>query len=152
MTEGRRKEFARFARFNDPSAREEIPDPNAATTFEASRIDWDAIAQPRHQEWLRLYRQLLRLRSHHIVSRLSTEADACAIKANYNTHADHGLTAIWHFLDGSKLTLIANLGASPLSEPTPLATHMIYASPEVGPGTLQRGTLPAWSVVWFLES
>ena len=56
----------------------------------------------------------LRLRSHHIVSRLSTEADACAIKANYNTHADHGLTAIWHFLDGSKLTLIANLGASPL--------------------------------------
>jgi len=151
VTEGRRKEFARFARFNDPSAREEIPDPNAAETFEASRLNWDAIAQPKHREWLRLYRQLLRLRRQHIVSRLSTETDACAIKARYNTHADHGLTAEWHFSDRSKLTLIANLGASLLSGLTSPATNMIYASEEVKADTLQRGTLPPWSVVWFLE-
>jgi maltooligosyltrehalose trehalohydrolase len=148
VTEGRRKEFARFARFNDPLARQKIPDPNAATTFEASRIDWDVITQPQHQEWLRLYRQLLELRSQHVVARL---AAACAIKANYNTLADHGLTADWHFRDGSELTLIANLGATPLSGLTPPPTHMIYASQEVGADTLQHGLLPPWSVVWFLE-
>jgi len=94
---------------------------------------------------------LLRLRRQHIVSRLSTETDACAIKARYNTHADHGLTAEWHFSDRSKLTLIANLGASLLSGLTSPATNMIYASEEVKADTLQRGTLPPWSVVWFLE-
>lgn len=149
VTAGRRNEFARFSRFNDPSACEEIPDPNAPRTFEASRLDWDVIAQPRHREWLRLYRQLLRLRCQHIVSRLSA---ACAIKADYNAHADHGLTANWHFADSSKLTLLANLGTVPFSGLTPPVAQMIYASQEVNGDTLKRGTLPAWSVVWFLES
>src|SRR5205807_9029199 len=43
VTAGRRNEFARFARFNNPSAREEIPDPNATATFAASRLDWSTI-------------------------------------------------------------------------------------------------------------
>ncbi|MGA8539738.1 MAG: DUF3459 domain-containing protein, partial [Terriglobales bacterium] len=122
-----------------------------AETFEASRLNWDAIAQPQHREWLRLYRQLLQLRRQHIVSRLSNKAEACAIKAHCNTHADHGLTAEWHFPNRSKLTLIANLGVSPLSGLTPPVSNMIYASEEVNTGTLQRGTLPPWSVAWFLE-
>jgi maltooligosyltrehalose trehalohydrolase len=37
VREGRRKEFAKFAAFADPQAREAIPDPNALSTFEASR-------------------------------------------------------------------------------------------------------------------
>ncbi len=35
VREGRRKEFARFKAFTDPAMREKIPDPNAASTFEA---------------------------------------------------------------------------------------------------------------------
>ena len=38
VTAGRRNEFARFTRFNDPAARKGIPDPNAESTFEASRL------------------------------------------------------------------------------------------------------------------
>jgi malto-oligosyltrehalose trehalohydrolase len=149
VTAGRRKEFARFARFNDESAREQIPDPNDGRTFEACRLDWDAIAQPQHQGWLRLYRQLLRLRHHHIVPRLSA---ACAIQADYNVRADHGLTAHWHFPDRAKLTLLANLRTAPHSGLTPPATQMIYTSEDVSAEALQQGTLPAWSVAWFLES
>jgi malto-oligosyltrehalose trehalohydrolase len=147
---GRRNEFARFARFNDPASREGIPDPNAATTFKASKLDWPDLAQPRHQEWLTFYRELLKLRSQHIVSRLS---GACAIKAGYEVHEDRGgLSAHWQFPDRSKLTLLANLAAHPLSGITVPSAQMIYASAEVNDDVLQKGTLPPWSVVWFLQS
>src|ERR1700723_3249814 len=62
---GRRNEFARFARFSDPDSRAGIPDPNVASTFEASRLDWGDLTEPRHREWLRFYRQLLKLRWQH---------------------------------------------------------------------------------------
>ncbi len=147
---GRRNEFARFARFNDPAAREGIPDPNASTTFKASKLDWHDLTHPRHQEWLTFYRELLKLRSQHIVSQLS---GACAIKAGYEVPEDRGgLSAHWQFPDRSKLTLLANLAAHPLSGITVPSAQMIYASAEVNDDVLEKGTLPPWSVVWFLQS
>jgi maltooligosyltrehalose trehalohydrolase len=154
---GRRNEFARFARFNDPAARAGIPDPNAASTFEASRLDWKDINESAHLEWLRFYRELLRLRCRHIVSRLS---DSCAIEADYELHGNSGVTARWQLPDHSKLTLLANLGAISLSDISRrafAASQIIYASEDVPldglkRDGLKRGTLPAWSVVWTLES
>ena len=146
---GRRNEFARFARFNDPAARAGIPDPNAATTFEASRLDWDDLAQPRHRDWLRFYRRLLKLRCQHIVRHIS---DACAIKAFYEVHGDHGLIAHWDFPDGSKLALLANLSSASLTGFAVPASQVIYTSEGVNTDALRQGTLPAWSVAWFLES
>lgn len=110
VTAGRRNEFARFARFNDPADRERIPDPNAAATFQDSRLDWTVLAQPRHLDWLKFYRKLLGLRRQHIVSRLSA---GCALQSDYKVLGDFGLTAYWQFQDHSKLTLLANLGPAP---------------------------------------
>ncbi len=62
VTEGRRNEFAGFAAFRDEELRETIPDPQAVTTMEASRLDWDERSEPRHEGVLRLYRTLLALR------------------------------------------------------------------------------------------
>jgi maltooligosyltrehalose trehalohydrolase len=146
---GRRNEFARFTRFNDPAARAGIPDPNARKTFEASRLDWSELAQPHHREWLELYRQLLTLRCQHIVPRL---AEACAIKGSYQVHADRGLTVRWNFPDGSKLNLLANLGTASLSGLTPSASHVIYSSEGLTDIDMKRGMLPPWSVVWSLEA
>ncbi len=146
---GRRNEFARFARFNDPAARSGIPDPNTAGTFEASRLNWDDLAQPHHRKWLHFYRQLLRLRCQHLVPRIS---NACSIKAHYGVHENRGLSAHWEFPDGSKLTLLANLGTASLSGLTAPACQPIFASEEVNDNALQSGALPAWSVVWFMES
>jgi malto-oligosyltrehalose trehalohydrolase len=148
VTAGRRNEFASFAGFNDPAACMGIPDPNASATFEASRLDWNVIAQPRHREWLRFYRQLLKLRRQHIVSRLSA---GCNLKAEYQIHGDGGFTARWEFVDRSKLILLANLGPVSLSGLTPPTAQIIYATEELSLDALKRGTLPAWSVVWFLE-
>ncbi len=62
VTEGRREEFRGFALFRDPEAREKIPDPQAVSTFERSKLDWRELAQEEHAATLQLYRELLRLR------------------------------------------------------------------------------------------
>jgi len=146
---GRRNEFARFTRFQDPASRAGIPDPNAAATFEAARLDWQDLAQPRHRDCLSLYRRLLNLRRQHVVPRLS---QACGITGRYDLHADRGLAAHWHFPDGTKLILQANLGADSLTGLTSPTSEIIYASEHVDENALKQGALPAWSVAWFLES
>jgi maltooligosyltrehalose trehalohydrolase len=148
VSTGRRNEFAHFARFNDPVERKRIPDPNAGATFEASRLHWDSIDQPRHRDWLHFYRRLIKLRCEHIVSRL---AAGCAVKADYEVHGDRGLIASWEFPDRSKLVLMANLGGDSLSGLSAPPLEVIYASDGVS-ATLKEGTLPPWSVVWFLET
>jgi maltooligosyltrehalose trehalohydrolase len=62
VTEGRREEFSRFRAFADPRLRMEIPDPQAASTFESSRLQWDERERPGHAGVLALYRELLALR------------------------------------------------------------------------------------------
>jgi len=149
VTAGRRNEFVHFTRFNDPVERERIPDPNAAATFEASRLNWTAVSQLRPGDWLSFYRQLLKLRSESLVPHLS---NACRIESDYEVHGDRGLSARWKFADNSKLTLLANLGPAPLSGFQSSASQILYASEEVRADLLKQETLPAWSVVWSLES
>jgi maltooligosyltrehalose trehalohydrolase len=62
VTTGRREEFSRFEAFADPVTRLRIPDPQASSTFEDSRLAWDERTQPLHAGVLELYRTLLRLR------------------------------------------------------------------------------------------
>jgi len=62
ITQGRREEFKTFSNFADPALREKIPDPQAASTFEKSRLRWDELERIPHQGLWRLYQALLRLR------------------------------------------------------------------------------------------
>ena len=149
VTVGRRNEFAHFARFSDPVAREQIPDPAAAKTFEASRIHWNELEQPRHQGWLRFYRNLLKLRCQYIVPHLSGR---CAVKGEYEIQGERGLTARWKFPDQSNLILMANLGTDSLSGMPGPDSQIIYASEGMSDSAIKPGTLPPWSVAWFLQS
>ena len=65
VTEGRRREFAAFPEFSDEEARHSIPDPQARSTFESSRLPWDERADPSHRAVLELYRALIALRLDH---------------------------------------------------------------------------------------
>ena len=65
VTEGRRREFAAFAAFADPARRERIPDPQAESTFAASRLRWDERTQEPHASTWRWYQRLLWLRRTH---------------------------------------------------------------------------------------
>ncbi|HSY66632.1 MAG TPA: DUF3459 domain-containing protein, partial [Terriglobales bacterium] len=149
VTAGRRNEFARFARFSDPAERERIPDPTAPETFEASWLDWRELDQSSHRDWLRFYQNLLKLRSQHIVPRLSA---GCVVSSAYEIHGQRGLTAHWKFPDNSKLFLMANLGNDSLPGLTVPDAEFIYGSGEVDANRLKQGTLPPWSVAWFVES
>src|SRR3954470_1060424 len=62
ITQGRRREFQSFAAFRDPALRETIPDPQAAQTFENSKLNWDELDEPEHSRVLLLYSEFLRLR------------------------------------------------------------------------------------------
>jgi maltooligosyltrehalose trehalohydrolase len=57
VSDGRRQEFAHFGW--DP---EQIPDPQAASTFAASRLRWSELAGPSHAGVLDWYRRLVGLR------------------------------------------------------------------------------------------
>ncbi|MGE3268167.1 MAG: malto-oligosyltrehalose trehalohydrolase [Chloroflexota bacterium] len=78
VTEGRRKEFAGFAAFADPVRREQIPDPQAESTFRNCILDWRE--REHHADVFHVYRTLLRLRQEDTVlrhqSRQATRARA----------------------------------------------------------------------------
>ena len=79
VTEGRRKEFGHFAAFSDPHIRSWIPDPQAASTFEASKLNWGEREKEPHAGMLRLYRDLLRLRATEPALQPGGSSDAAAI-------------------------------------------------------------------------
>jgi maltooligosyltrehalose trehalohydrolase len=62
VAEGRRAEFASFASFANPEVRAGIPDPQAVSTFEASRLNWEERVQGEHARTLELYKKMLSLR------------------------------------------------------------------------------------------
>jgi maltooligosyltrehalose trehalohydrolase len=64
-TEGRRHEFSDFPEFSSEEGRARIPDPQAASTFLASRLVWDERQAPAHATVLALYRALIALRLDH---------------------------------------------------------------------------------------
>jgi len=105
VREGRRGEFAGFAAFADPAARESIPDPNAEETYEASRPE----PGPDAEEWRDLYTDLLRIRARDIAPRLR------GARCEYSeTLGEQAVRASWKLGDGSRLTLALNLGDAPV--------------------------------------
>ncbi len=70
VSQGRRREFKRFAAFADDAAAARIPDPNALTTFDASKLRWNERELPAHRARLELVRELLMLRRRHLAAHL----------------------------------------------------------------------------------
>jgi maltooligosyltrehalose trehalohydrolase len=144
VTEGRRREFARFARFADPFQRERIPDPGDVRTFERSQLDWSEPMQDRHRSRLELYRELLRVRREEIVPHTAGVSGRDAV---YELRGTRGLEARWRLRDGARLVLEANLSARPQSGFAPRAEgRVLHASHEL----FEDGVAPAWSVRWSL--
>jgi maltooligosyltrehalose trehalohydrolase len=118
VRDGRRREFAQYPEFGDPSARERIPDPTAEATFVASRLDWSEATRELHAGWLRRYRELLALRRREIVPRLP----AMAPGGRYDVIGPAAAVRVeWRLGDDTRLLLFANFAdtAAQLVEPTP---------------------------------
>jgi maltooligosyltrehalose trehalohydrolase len=109
VSRGRRAEFARFAAFADPAARERIPDPEAAATFEASTLRWAERDEGAHAARRSLIAALLRLRHEHLVPRLAGVRGG----GRHRCIGD-AFRVEWTLGDGSLWRLDANFGAAPL--------------------------------------
>ncbi len=130
IRDGRRSEFKHFAAFKDPARRASIPDPNAASTYDASRFE------PTDPAMEQLYRQLLTIRRDHIVPGIPA-----ARSLGVTVHAAGALTARWALGDGRALTIHVNLGG----DTVPLAptAEVLFTTVAAGQGELPPGSLVA---------
>ena len=151
VTEGRRREFARFERFADPEARESIPDPNDPETFRRSKLDWGALTREPHAGWHRLHRELLALRRREIAPRLPGMEGG---RTSFELIGQRGIRVYWHLGDGAVLTLTANLGDDEALIKGPAYEApggLLYLEPAEGAPAIAEGRLPPWSVAWHLQ-
>ena len=142
VREGRRREFADFSAFEDPAQRERIPDPNALTTYEASRLDDDEASAPEHRRHQARFRQWLALRHEHLVPWLK---GSCAIGAR--VLGDKAVEGRWSLGNGHTLTIAINLSPQPVSvvwQETPLVCSRDGVDEHIAEGRLPARTSAVW--------
>jgi 1,4-alpha-glucan branching enzyme len=139
VTQGRRAEFARFARFADPGARESIPDPNDPATFERSKLDRAERERAPHARWLAWYARLLQLRRDQLLPLLQGAASG-----HYTLDAECVLHVWWPLGEEHSLHQLVNLGDRPARAPPPASGRRLYATHAAGE------QLAPWSLqVWL---
>jgi len=150
VREGRRNEFRKWRSFADPSARDRIPDPNAVSTFESSKLDWNKPNAAPYADRLEQVGRLLEIRRSEITPRL---AELGSDNGRFLVANDHGLVVQWTLVDGSELKAFANLHdgewsiVASVPQPFRAAGRLLYATAEDGESALQSGLLPQWSVM-----
>jgi maltooligosyltrehalose trehalohydrolase len=147
VSAGRRDEFARFERFRDQEARRAIPDPNAARTFAASKLDWNELDLPGHREILARHAALLAARREHVVPLLARigRGGRFFVRDPGMLHVD------WAVGGSARLHLLANLCDAPATGVARPPGRVLYSGglPLAGPPAMDA--LGAWAVVWLLE-
>ncbi|MBV9481699.1 MAG: malto-oligosyltrehalose trehalohydrolase [Acidobacteria bacterium] len=147
VTQGRRNEFSRFARFSDPQLRAQIPDPSAPETFLRSQLDWHSAEQSEHARWLQFYRDTLHIRQQEIIPRLRGVTENRAL---FSMLGERALIASWE-LDGARLSLLANLGEGAVEHASRVQGKLLYGTPDREADFWSK-LVPAWSAAWFLQN
>ncbi len=106
ISNGRHREFERFAAFSDAAVRARVPDPNAATTFAQSKLRWDETERPPHRKRLALVRELLALRKRHLMARLTGSVHGGGYQIEKSV-----LRVRWKLGDGVRWHLLAHFGS-----------------------------------------
>ena len=133
VRKGRREEAKRFERFHDEAALDRLADPTAEVTRDGSRLDWAALDETAHADWLRLHTALLALRRKLVTPMLP---DMAGHAGSFRSLGDRALEARW-VAGGRTLVLAANFAPEPV--------------PYVAQGEVwrlgERGRLGAWGLV-----
>jgi len=146
---GRRQEFARFPEFSDPKSRQRIPDPMDPATFRQAVLDWRVCEQAGHRDWLALYRELLALRRRELMPRLP---DRAGETRQLQLPGERSLAICWTLDDDSVLSLLANLGDTPVAGVARPPGAVLYTTHAGPPGPHAGEALPPWSVTWLLHT
>jgi maltooligosyltrehalose trehalohydrolase len=108
VSEGRRREFERFAAFEDAEARARIPDPQAPETFAASKLSWSEAEQSEHARTLALYRAALALRREDTVLAASGRDELLA-------EISGQILMVHRWRGNDRRVLLMNFGSAPVS-------------------------------------
>ncbi|PZQ68524.1 MAG: malto-oligosyltrehalose trehalohydrolase [Variovorax paradoxus] len=117
VSRGRREEFGRFAAFENGTALAQIPDPNAQSTFEASRLNADEARRGVHARALEDTRTVLAVRAREIAPRLPSRPGSGL------WHTDGQVLYLQWVLEGdrtaARLQMVLNLGTRPAHAAAP---------------------------------
>jgi 1,4-alpha-glucan branching enzyme len=121
VREGRAREFEGHNGYGNDA----VPDPNALSTFENSKLDWQKLTHPEGENTLALTRKLLALRRKYIVPLLTPAKGEVGQIVETSTGF---LSVKWTFPRGT-LSLVLNVGQDthPLPE---LPGETIFAWPQ----------------------
>jgi len=146
VSAGRRAEFSRFPQFSDLAVRERIPDPNAASTFEASKLDWAQRQDPGYRQALASVRDLLAVRRRELVPRLAGQRGAGSWQVSGDVLYLQWTLGAQAGAPAPMLQLVANFGAGDahVAAPPGRCIHIEGAPVTRGEGT--RLTLPRGGV------
>ena len=140
IREGREAEMATFPRRGDQGA---PPDPMAEATFHASKLVWEDIADEQATRFLRLYRQLIKIRKEKIIPRL---VGMNGESGRSEQLGDKVLKVSWTLGDGSELVLVANLSDDPFNGIALWGSNHLWLE-----GFATGDTLEPWSAVFTLD-
>jgi malto-oligosyltrehalose trehalohydrolase len=143
VRDGRRQEFSRFPQFSSAAMRDRIPDPQAASTFASSKIDWTRLDQPASREVLEWYRRILAARRQYIVPLVELLHGE---QAQFQVQGDGAVSVHWSIATAT-VTLSANLNDTPMHTAAALAGQVIWQEGDMDEHS--RGG--PWSVVWTLQ-
>ena len=140
---GRRQEFSSFPAFNDPEARNLIPDPTIETTFSASKLDWRCPEDDLNNAWLKWYRHLLKVRHEKIVRHLKGAPGGLA---HHCVADDKCIEVTWTLGNGKKLSLIANLQNRQAKQTGKVEGERLWIEGHCN----DDGMLAPWTIIWHL--
>lgn len=139
VSRGRREEFAAFAAFADPARRARIPDPEAPSTFEASRLRWEEATAADRARVLDLHRAMLQLRrSDPVLSRPCRDGDLTAIARGGD------LLDVSRTSGGDERRLVVNFGPGAIPFTPPEGAQVLVAS-----GPREGATLGPYGAALF---
>ncbi|MEO7127665.1 MAG: malto-oligosyltrehalose trehalohydrolase [Rhodoferax sp.] len=126
---GRREEFGHFAAFADADARARIPDPNAESSFLASKLRWEERDTLPHRSCLAQVQQTLALRQRLLVPRLSGQRGAGRFYCEGETlWVEWALGKVPDERARSRLYLLAHFGANSVADIMPPRGETIYSA------------------------
>jgi 1,4-alpha-glucan branching enzyme len=121
-----------------------VPDPLAELSFRSAHLDWNELSQRGHAEWLRWYRDVLKLRREQIVPLAKSIREQCG---TYELRSRRVFAATWNLEHNARLILQANLCEIPAHFDSDAGRVLWIEGTEMGPGQLGP-----WTVRWSVES
>ncbi|WP_040260601.1 malto-oligosyltrehalose trehalohydrolase [Pseudomonas massiliensis] len=142
VRKGRRAEFEAFSAFQDPERRERIPDPNAESTFDASRPAFDHFEAHQRGPWVELYVHLLSMRRRDLWPRLPG-----SVAKGVTVLGDKAVSARWRLGDGSIWQIDLNLAEQPVAAQLPFERHWLFDSRGPNARFERVGELPGYTAL-----